>query len=71
MKRYKVTFIFLPHGGEYIVNNDGRVAKTLVPVLKRFIGVPVAVMERYIKRNRGVIEELPYVQQTVIGDTNE
>lgn len=69
MKRYKVTLLSLPLGGEYIVNNSGIVSKTLTPVLKRFIGQPKAMVERYIKRFNGTIAELPYTEEEVIGDT--
>lgn len=69
MKKYKVKLLTLPLGGEYIVNNSGIVAKTMTPVLKRFVGQPVAMVERYIKRFNGTITEVPYIEKEAIGDT--
>lgn len=71
MKKYKVTLLSLPLGGEYIVNNSGIVSKTLTPVLKKFIGKPVAQLERYVAQYRGKIEELPYTEEVVTSESRD
>lgn len=69
MKKYKIYLsLLLPSGGECVVNNSGMLSKTQVPVLKRFLGQPFTMVQRYIKRVNGTIEEVPYIEETVIGE---
>lgn len=59
MKKFKITLsLHIPKGGELIVNDNGIVTKTQVPFLKRFIGMQAVIVERYVKRMNGTIEEV-------------